>query len=95
MALEFVVRPMTAETRPVVERLWQLYRHDLSEFRGTHGPSGFRGSLPVARDTARRLDHDHRRLVVEAVPPLAARDDREDLAVLRFAADHVAHRLSA
>lgn len=26
--------PVTGETRPVVERLWQLYRHDLSEFRG-------------------------------------------------------------
>ena len=26
---------MTEITRPVVERLWQLYRHDLSEFRGT------------------------------------------------------------
>jgi predicted acetyltransferase len=40
------MRPLTAETRPVVEHLWQLYRHDLSEFRGTHGPSGFRGMLP-------------------------------------------------
>ena len=46
MASDFVMRPLTAETRPVVEHLWQLYRHDLSEFRGTHGPSGFRGSLP-------------------------------------------------
>ena len=26
---------MTGITRPVVERLWQLYRHDLSEFRGS------------------------------------------------------------
>ena len=26
---------MTGVTRPVVERLWQLYRHDLSEFRGS------------------------------------------------------------
>ena len=40
------MHPVTAETRPVVERLWQLYRHDLSEFRGTHGPEGFRGMLP-------------------------------------------------
>jgi predicted acetyltransferase len=46
MPPEFAMRPVTAETRPVVERLWQLYRHDLSEFRGAHGPSGFRGSLP-------------------------------------------------
>jgi predicted acetyltransferase len=29
------LREVTAATRPVVERLWQLYRHDLSEFRGT------------------------------------------------------------
>ncbi len=27
--------PVTAETRSVLERLWQLYRHDLSEFRGS------------------------------------------------------------
>jgi predicted acetyltransferase len=26
---------VTGVTRPVVERLWQLYRHDLSEFRGS------------------------------------------------------------
>jgi predicted acetyltransferase len=26
---------VTGITRPVVERLWQLYRHDLSEFRGS------------------------------------------------------------
>ena len=29
------VRLVTAEQRPVLERLWQLYRHDLSEFRGS------------------------------------------------------------
>ena len=29
------LRPMTDEDRPMVERLWQLYRHDLSEFRGS------------------------------------------------------------
>jgi predicted acetyltransferase len=46
MAEDVGLRPLSAETRPVVERLWQLYRHDLSEFRGTHGPAGFRGSLP-------------------------------------------------
>jgi predicted acetyltransferase len=34
MASRLTVRPSTAETRSVVERLWQLYRHDLSEFRG-------------------------------------------------------------
>jgi predicted acetyltransferase len=46
MTTELELRPLTAEMRPVIERLWQLYRHDLSEFRGAHGPSGFRGSLP-------------------------------------------------
>ena len=44
--IEAALRPLTPELRPVVENLWQLYRHDLSEFRGTHGPSGFVGSLP-------------------------------------------------
>ena len=29
------VAPVAVEDRPVVERLWQLYQHDLSEFRGT------------------------------------------------------------
>jgi len=46
MVSELALRPLTAETRPVLERLWQLYRHDLSESRGTHGPTGFRGTLP-------------------------------------------------
>jgi predicted acetyltransferase len=36
------VRALTPGTRPVLERLWQLYRHDLSEFRG---------SLPAADGT--------------------------------------------
>lgn len=26
---------LTAERRPLLERMWQLYQHDLSEFRGT------------------------------------------------------------
>lgn len=29
------LRPMTAEDREAVERLWQLYSHDMSEVRGT------------------------------------------------------------
>jgi len=33
MSDEVELRPLTAETRPVAEQLWQLYRHDLSEFR--------------------------------------------------------------
>lgn len=39
------LRALTPETRPVLERLWQLYRHDLSEFRG---------SLPDADGTFHR-----------------------------------------
>ncbi len=35
MAPDLTLRPVTAETRSVLERLWQLYRHDLSEFRGS------------------------------------------------------------
>ena len=33
---EPTLRPFTEEDRPVVERLWQLYRHDLSEHRDSH-----------------------------------------------------------
>ena len=43
---DVTLSPLTADTRPVIETLWQLYRHDLSEFRGTNGPEGFRGTLP-------------------------------------------------
>jgi len=46
MPTEFALHPLTTERRLVVERLWQLYRHDLSEFRGTHRPQSFRGTLP-------------------------------------------------
>ena len=46
MATDLSFVPYEPEHRPVLERLWQLYRHDLSEFRGTHGPEGFVGSLP-------------------------------------------------
>jgi predicted acetyltransferase len=35
------LQPITAEHHPLTERLWQLYRHDLSEFRGNYpGPDG-------------------------------------------------------
>jgi len=37
---ETTLRPLTAETRHVHERLWQLYRHDLSEFRGSRPDRG-------------------------------------------------------
>jgi predicted acetyltransferase len=46
METALVLRPIPAETRPLVMRLWQLYRHNLSEIRGPHGPEGFRGTLP-------------------------------------------------
>ena len=57
MTADLALRPILAEDRPVVERLWQLYRHDLSEFRGQHDPSGFRETLPMEDGTfnARRL----------------------------------------
>ena len=35
MTATLSLAPVTGITRPVVERLWQLYRHDLSEFRGS------------------------------------------------------------
>ncbi|MGW0208792.1 GNAT family N-acetyltransferase [Streptomyces sp. NPDC003233] len=31
---DVTVRPATAEDRPTVERLWLMFRHDLSAFRG-------------------------------------------------------------
>jgi predicted acetyltransferase len=35
------LRAVTPDTRPVLAHLWQLYRHDLSEFRdSTPGPDG-------------------------------------------------------
>jgi predicted acetyltransferase/8-oxo-dGTP pyrophosphatase MutT (NUDIX family) len=36
--------------RPVIERLWQLYQHDLSEFR--HSAPGSDGSFPAGRLTS-------------------------------------------
>ncbi|MET8865405.1 GNAT family N-acetyltransferase [Nonomuraea sp. NPDC004580] len=30
----FAIRPVTASDRPVVERLWLMFRHDMSEFQG-------------------------------------------------------------
>jgi predicted acetyltransferase len=47
------LRPITREQRPVVERLWQLYIHDLSEFRGSmpDGAGLYRpGRLPTYFD---------------------------------------------
>ena len=41
------LRQVTPEIRPVAERLWQLYRHDLSEFRGTLPDEA--GTFPLRR----------------------------------------------
>jgi len=49
MAWQLELREVTPETRPVAERLWQLYRHDLSEFRGTQLDED--GTFPVRRLT--------------------------------------------
>jgi predicted acetyltransferase len=49
MATGFALKRATPADREVLEHLWQLYRHDLSEFRGHHGPDGFRGTLPNER----------------------------------------------
>ena len=40
------LRALSPELHDVVRNLWQLYRHDMSDFVGTHGPDGFVGSLP-------------------------------------------------
>jgi predicted acetyltransferase len=32
---DMVLHPLAREEYPIVPRLWQLYRHDLSEFRGS------------------------------------------------------------
>jgi predicted acetyltransferase len=35
MTADVTVRPATPEDRPAVDRLWLMFRHDLSEFGGT------------------------------------------------------------
>ena len=35
LASELSLRPVTPELHAVLEQLWQLYRHDLSDFRGS------------------------------------------------------------
>lgn len=52
------LRQVTPGTRPVVERLWQLYRHDLSEFRG-YVPDAD-GAFPVRRLLSFFNDPDRR-----------------------------------
>ncbi|MEU2061123.1 GNAT family N-acetyltransferase [Streptomyces sp. NPDC013455] len=54
MPADVTVRPATPEDRPAVERLWLMFRHDLSEFRGvlpTAG-GGFRADRVVHAFTA-------------------------------------------
>jgi len=64
-----MLRPITPELRPVVERLWQLYRHDLSEFRGSlpaaDGLFPLRLLLPYLDDPDRRTY-----LIEDGGPPL-------------------------
>jgi predicted acetyltransferase len=43
------LRTLTPELHGVVKNLWQLYRHDMSDFVGTHTPAGLVGSLPDER----------------------------------------------
>jgi predicted acetyltransferase len=50
--------PVTDTTRPVIERLWQLYLHDLSEFRGTMPDE--HGSFKAGRLPAYLVDDDDR-----------------------------------
>jgi hypothetical protein len=46
----FSVRLATAADHPTLERLWLMFRHDMSEFRAScltpMGPSGMSGSRP-------------------------------------------------
>ncbi|MFF7749319.1 GNAT family N-acetyltransferase [Streptomyces sp. NPDC007971] len=51
---DLIVRPATPEDRPTVERLWPMFRHDLSEFRGVlPGVDGtFRSEWLVSAFTA-------------------------------------------
>jgi predicted acetyltransferase len=46
VTLDIVLRPLEPELHPALASLWQLYRHDMSDYVGTHGPDGFVGSLP-------------------------------------------------
>lgn len=47
MTLPLELRDATPESRPVLERLWQLYRHDLSELRRTRLSAD--GTFPTRR----------------------------------------------
>ncbi|MEU9454048.1 GNAT family N-acetyltransferase [Streptomyces sp. NPDC048277] len=53
-APDVFARPAGPEDRPVVERLWLMFRHDLSEFRGIlpHPDGTFRGDRVEAAFSA-------------------------------------------
>lgn len=61
MTPEISLNAVTVATRPVLERLWQLYRHDLSELRGSlPGPDGTfhtRALAPFLSDDPDRSAH--------------------------------------
>ena len=61
MTPEISLSAVTVATRPVLERLWQLYRHDLSELRGSlPGPDGTfhtRALAPFLSDDPDRSAH--------------------------------------
>jgi predicted acetyltransferase len=55
-----LLRPLTDDDRPVVERLWQLYSHDMSEVRGTlpNGDGLYKaGRLPTYFDDPDRCGY--------------------------------------
>ncbi|MEV6413782.1 GNAT family N-acetyltransferase [Kribbella sp. NPDC051718] len=47
MPSSITLQPITAEHHPLIERLWQLYRHDLSEYRYNY--PGADGLYPTER----------------------------------------------
>lgn len=50
------LEPVTRDLHPVVERLWQLYRYDLSEFRDSHPDE--HGLFTAGRLPAYLMDDD-------------------------------------
>jgi hypothetical protein len=84
---ELSVRPVDTADRPLLERLWLMFRHDMSEFRcslpfpdGTfrserlHAPTGPGATSPAARrmDLLRGIGH----AVLTVIPGQA--DSREE-----------------
>lgn len=56
------LHPVTPDTRPIVERLWQLYSHDMSEYRGTMPNAD--GTFPLDRLASFFGDPDRRAYLV-------------------------------